>query len=156
MLHRVQVTHISTSIVQRRLHESGLHGRVAAKKPLLKDTNNKKRLAWDKKYEPLTLDWWKYVLWSDESKFEIFGSSRGVFVRRRVGEWMTSACVVPTVKHGGGGVMVCGCVAGDTVYDLFRIQGTLNQHDNHSILQRYAILCGLCLVGLSFVLSTGQ
>ena len=37
--------HISTSTVQRRLHESGLHGRIAANKPLLKDTNNKKRLA---------------------------------------------------------------------------------------------------------------
>ena len=28
-----------------------------------------------------------------------------------------SACVVPTVKHGGG---VMGCFAGDTVSDLFR------------------------------------
>jgi hypothetical protein len=38
--------HISTSTVQRRLRESGLHGWIAAKKPLLKDTNDKKRLAW--------------------------------------------------------------------------------------------------------------
>ena len=143
--------HISTSTVQRRLRESGLHGRIAAKKPLLKDTNNKKRLAWAKKHEQWTLDRWKSVLWSDESKFEIFGSNRRVFVRRRVGEQMISACVVPTVKHGGGGVMVWGCFAGDTVCDLFRIQGTLNQHGYHSILQRYAIPSGLRLVGLSFV-----
>ena len=38
--------HISTSTVQWRLCESGLRGRIAAKKPLLKDTNKKKRLAW--------------------------------------------------------------------------------------------------------------
>ena len=62
---------------------------------------------------------------------------------------MISACVVPTVKHGGGGVMVLGCFAGDN--DLFRIKGTLNQHDYHSILQRYDIPSGLRLVGLSFV-----
>ena len=31
--------HISTSAVQRRLRESGLHGRISANKPLLKDTN---------------------------------------------------------------------------------------------------------------------
>jgi hypothetical protein len=37
--------HISTSTVQRKLCESGLHSLIAAKKPLLKDTNNKKRLA---------------------------------------------------------------------------------------------------------------
>ena len=64
---------------------------------------------------------------------------------------MISACMIPTVKHGGGGVMVWGCFAGDTVCDLFRIQGTLNQHGYHSILQRYAIPSGLVLVGLWYV-----
>jgi transposase len=47
--------HISTSSVQKRLRESGLHGRIAAKNPLLKDTNKKKRLAWAKKHEQWTL-----------------------------------------------------------------------------------------------------
>ena len=64
---------------------------------------------------------------------------------------MISACVVPNVKHGGGGVMLWGCFAGDTVCDLFRIQGTLNQHGNHSILQQHAVPSGLRLVELSFV-----
>ena len=54
--------HISTSTVQRRPRESGLHVRIAATKPLLKDTNNKKRLAWAKKHEQWTLDQWKPVL----------------------------------------------------------------------------------------------
>jgi hypothetical protein len=63
---------------------------------------------------------------------------------------MISASVVPTVKHGGG-VMVWGCFSGDTVGDVFRIQGTHNQHGYHSILQRYAIPSGLRLVELSFV-----
>ena len=75
---------------------------IAAKKSLLKDTNKIKRLAWAKKHVQWTLDWWKSVLWSDDSKFEIFGSNPRVFVRHRVGERMISACVVPTVKHGGG------------------------------------------------------
>ena len=69
MLHGSSNRHIATSTVQRKLCESGLHGRIAAKKPLLKDTNNKKRLAWAKKDEQWTLDQWKSVLWSDESKF---------------------------------------------------------------------------------------
>ena len=42
--------HISTSTVQRRLRESGLHGGIAAKKPLLRMNNKKKRLAWAKKH----------------------------------------------------------------------------------------------------------
>ena len=69
----------------------------------------------------------------------------------RVGERMISTCVVPTVKHGGGGVMVWRCFAGDTDTDLFRIQSTLNQHGYHRNLQRYAMPSGLRLVGLSFV-----
>ena len=63
---RVQVT--DTSTVQRILYESGLHGQIAARKPLLKDTN-KKRLAWAKKHKQWTLDlveicplvWWVQI-----------------------------------------------------------------------------------------------
>ena len=54
--------HISTSTVQRRLRESVLHGQIAAKKPPLKDTNKKKKLAWAKKHDRRTLDWWKSVI----------------------------------------------------------------------------------------------
>ena len=64
--------HISTATLQRRLSESC--DQIAAKKPLLKDTNQKKRLSWAKKLEQWTLDRWKSALWYDELKFEIFGS----------------------------------------------------------------------------------
>ena len=59
---------------------------------------------------------------------------------------MISVCVVPTVKHGGGGGMVWGCFAGDS----FRIQGTLNQHGYNNILKQYIIPSGLLLVWLLF------
>jgi hypothetical protein len=55
--------HISTSTVQRRLCESGLHGKIAAKKPLLKETNKKKRLAWHKKQKQWTIGWWIFGIW---------------------------------------------------------------------------------------------
>jgi hypothetical protein len=70
--------HLSTSTVQRRLCESILHGRNDARKPLLKNTNNKKRLAWAKKHEQWTLDWCKFVLLSDASKCDIFGSNHHI------------------------------------------------------------------------------
>ena len=119
---------------QHQLCESGQKWR------LLKDTNNKKRLAWAKKHKQWTLDRWKSVLWSDESTFEIFGSNHCVFVRRRVGEWMISAFVVPPWSMEE---VVWWCFALDTVCDLFIIQGMLDQHGYDSILQWYAIPSGL-------------
>ncbi|KAL7830624.1 hypothetical protein SRHO_G00317510 [Serrasalmus rhombeus] len=131
---------------------AGLHGKTAARKPLLRTGNKQKRLVWAEEHKEWTLDQWKSVLWSDESKFEIFGSNHRVFVRRRKGERMDSTCLVPTVKHGGGGgVMVWVCFASDTVADLFKIEGILNQHGYHSILQRHAIPFGWRLVGPSFI-----
>ena len=44
-----------------------------------------------------------------------------------------------------------GCFAGDTVADLFKIEGILNQHGYHSILQRHAILSGFGVVGSAFI-----
>jgi hypothetical protein len=51
-----RVTDTSQHQLFRGNCESGLHGRIAAKKLLLKDTNKKKRLAWAKKHKQWTLD----------------------------------------------------------------------------------------------------
>ena len=104
-----------------------------------------KRLAWAKKHKQRTLDRCKSVLWSGVQIVDFWFQLPCLCEM-----WMIFACVFPTVKHGGG-VMVWGCFDGDTVCDLFRIQGTLNQHGYHSMLQRYAIPSGLGLVGLEFV-----
>lgn len=145
-------TQVSVSTVKRRLRAAGLTGRVAARKPLLRRQNKTKRLAWAMKHRHWTTEDWKKVLWTDESKFQIFGSSRRIFVRRRVGERMVPQCVTSTVKHGGGSVMVWGCFAGSRVGDLYRVRGTLNQNGYHSILQRHAIPSGMRLIGQRFIL----
>ena len=93
MLHTVQVTDTSQN------RESGLHSRITAKKPLLKNTNEK-RLVWAKKYEKFTLDQWKFVVWSGVQIGD-FWFNRRVFVSRGVGEQMISACVFPTIRNGG-------------------------------------------------------
>ena len=69
---------------------------------------------------------------------------------------MISTCVVLTVTNGGSGVIVSTEEHPHTISDLFRIQGTLNQHGYHSVLQRYAIPSGLRLVGRSFVFQQGN
>ena len=60
--------------------KAGLRGSVAAKKPLLRKANKVKRLQWACKHANWTISQWKTVVWSDESKFELFGNKRRIFV----------------------------------------------------------------------------
>ena len=149
MLHRVQVTDTS----QHQLFRGDCVNQTFMVELLQRNhylRTPKKRLACAKKHEQWTLDRWKSALWSDESKCEIFGANRCVVVRPRVGERMI-LCMCGSHREAWRRCDVWGCFAGDTVSDLFRIQGTLNQHGYPNILQWYAIPSGLRLVGLLFV-----
>jgi hypothetical protein len=46
------------------------------------------------------------VTWSDESSFTLFPTSGRVYVWRTPKEAYNPECLLPTVKHGGGSVMV--------------------------------------------------
>ena len=54
-------------------------------------------------------DYWKHVLWSDESKFNLFGSDGKIMMWRSTTEEYRPKCTTPTVKHNSGSRMVCGC-----------------------------------------------
>ena len=97
---------------------------------------------------------WKSVLWIDESKFELFGSHRRQNVRRKVNERFKPDRIVPTVKHGGGSVMVGGCFSHAGVGQLKKIAGIMKKEQYHSILQRHAIPCGINLIGWETYIKT--
>ena len=129
---------ISTTTVRRRLAACGLKGRVAVSKPLLCSKNKRKRLLWAKRYTKYRIDDWKTVFFVDESRFEIHGNNRRIYVRRRPGERLSSQCIKPIVKHGGGNIHVWSCFSFNGVGDLYRIKGNLDKKQYHSILQRRA------------------
>ncbi|XP_051505930.1 uncharacterized protein LOC127413102 isoform X1 [Myxocyprinus asiaticus] len=62
-LNSTHSTPVSCTTVKRRLRGAGLMGRIAKKKPLLKQKNKNKRLEWAKKHRHWTTDNWKRVLW---------------------------------------------------------------------------------------------
>lgn len=142
---------VSITTVKRRLLSAGLRGCVAAKKPRLTITHKKNRLEWAKAHKNWTEEDWKKVLWTDESKFQIFGSNRRVFVRRSKDERALEACTVQSVKHGGGSVMVWGCFGNNKPGHLIKIDGKLNKEGYLKILQENAISSGMNLIELNFV-----
>ena len=67
------------------------------------------------------------MLWTDESKFEVFGKKRKIHVRRKQKEKLIPDCIVPTVKYGGQSVMVWGCFGANQNGDLVQIEGILKK-----------------------------
>ncbi len=142
---------VSISTVRRSLKKWGLFGRVAATKPLLRKANIKKRLAWTREHKNWTLAQWYRVLFTDETKSEIFGNNRRAYVRSRTGERYLNTCLKPSIKHGGGSVLAWGAISAQGVSPLKRIIGTMDKKYYHNILQRHAIPAGLKLIGENFV-----
>jgi transposase len=126
---------ISTSTVRRRLLKAGLQGCVAAKKPLLTVAHKKARLDFARRHKDWGVEEWKRVLWSDESSFQMFCGAKRAYVRRKAGEKFIPQCIVPTVKHGGGSIMVWGCMSWAGVGQLYRCEDTMNQHQYVRVLE---------------------
>jgi transposase len=146
-----QGTTIAASTTRRYLREQGLLGRVAVKKPLLRPQNRIKRLRFAKQHKDWVKDDWNKVLWTDESKFQLFGTNRRVYVRRRKGERLIDDCISSTVKHGGGNIMVWGSISGTGLGGLVKIDGIMDKKVYHNILVRHAVPSGLRLIGNNFV-----
>ncbi len=70
---------------------------------------------------------WVKVLWSDETKIELFGiiSTRHVWRRRNVA--YDPKNTFPTIKHGGGNIMLWGCFSAKGTGQLHHIKGTMDR-----------------------------
>ena len=142
---------VSNSVVNRSLHSWGMIGRVACRKPLLSSRNVKKRLRFAREHVKWTKRKWSKVLFTDESKFDLFGSNRRTFVRRLANERYKKECLTPTVKHGGGNIMVWGGISTKGVTQLKRVEGIMDKKMYHSMLVYRAIPEGKRLLGKGFV-----
>ncbi len=85
------------------------------------------------------MDYWNHVMWSDETKINLFGSDGVKHVWWQPGEVNKDKCVLPTVKHGGGNVMVWGCMSAVSTGELQFIEGTTNANMYCDILKQSMI-----------------
>jgi hypothetical protein len=63
------------------------------------------------------------VIWSDESRYTMWQSDGRVCMWRLPGERYLPACVLPTVKFGGGGITVWGCFSWNGLGPLIILHG---------------------------------
>jgi hypothetical protein len=66
------------------------------------------------------------ILLSDETKIELFALNAKRHVWRKPGTAYHLANTIPTVKHGGGGIMLWGCFSAPGTGRLLRIKGKMN------------------------------
>ena len=78
---------------------------------------------------------WKNVVWSDESKLNLFDSDGKVMVWRIPREEFDPLCTTPAIEHGGGSVMVWGCFTRQRVGNLCLLDGIIDRFYYRDILE---------------------
>ena len=125
-LRNESLANVSRSTASRRLHDTILFGHVSVKKPLISKKNQKARLTFAQKYQHWTPKEWSKVLFSDESKFNLFGSDGKKYVRRPKNTRYDSRYQIPTVKHEGGSVMALGAMSSREVGPLHEVKDNMD------------------------------
>ncbi|GBM03371.1 hypothetical protein AVEN_256914-1 [Araneus ventricosus] len=98
---------VSEHTVQQTLLDMGLCSRHPTHVPLLTKRHCQLRLQWAREYRDWTVDEWKRVAWSDESRFLIHHVYGHVRVCRLPGEQLLPSCTAGhTQAAAGGGIML--------------------------------------------------
>lgn len=92
---------ISSQTMCRHLRKSGLKAVVKKKRPLLKPATRRDRLHWAIEHKDWTMEDWKRVIWSDETKINRRGSDGRKWVWKKAGEGLSDRTVEETQKFGG-------------------------------------------------------
>lgn len=110
---------ISARSVRRRLLKANLKSHRPAKKPFINAQQRARRVRWCLEHREWTLDQWRKVIFTDESKFQLFNTKQ--MVRRRPGERFNPECIAPTVKFPDS-VMVWSCMCYHGVGRMFLLE----------------------------------
>jgi transposase len=126
---------VSDNTVRRALVEAGLKASAKVEKPLLSKKNVKARLEFAKRYQHWTVADWERVVWSDETKINRFNSDGRSWCWVRDVDSLETRTVKQTVKHGGGSIMIWGCMTAKGPGYMCKINGRMDQHLYKQILE---------------------
>ncbi|KAJ7320069.1 hypothetical protein JRQ81_019580, partial [Phrynocephalus forsythii] len=108
------------------LHREGLKSCSAHKNPLLKTAHVKAYLQFANAHLNDPQENWVKVLWSDETKIELFGINSNRCVWRKKNDAYEPKNTIPIIKHGGGHIMLWACFSAKGTGHLHRIKGMMD------------------------------
>ena len=130
---------ISVQTVRRSLKSAGLKALTKKKMPFLSKRHRRERMDFAVAHKDWTVEDWKRVVWSDETKINRLGSDGKKWVWKRPGEnrngVVSDKFVEGTMKFGGGSVMIWGCMMWEGAGYACKIDGNMDKHLYTSILE---------------------
>uniref|UniRef100_A0A8K9UDX3 Transposase n=1 Tax=Oncorhynchus mykiss TaxID=8022 RepID=A0A8K9UDX3_ONCMY len=124
---------VSKKTISNTLRRHGLKSCSARKVPLLKLAYVQARLKFANDHLDDPKEEWEQVMWSDETKIELFGLNSTRHVWRKKDEYNPKN-TIPTVKHGGGNIILWGCFSAKGTERLHRIEGRMDGAKYREIL----------------------
>ena len=100
---------VSVQTIRRALKRQGMLAVTKKKRPYLSPRHKAKRYAFALSKKYWTVEDWKRVVWSDETKINRVGSDGRKWVWKKQGEGLSDRLVEGTLKHGRGSLMFWGC-----------------------------------------------
>lgn len=132
---------VSAETVRRRLQEMTLRARRPARRATLTAAHRRARLSFAREHRHWTVDDWRNVLFTDESRYALFNPDGRLRVYRRPGERYAPCTTLRTMPFGGGSVMVWGGISLEAktelhIFNRGRINADVYIRD---ILQEYVV-----------------
>src|SRR5215813_9171592 len=126
-IHRNLHLNIHKVIIGRKLRNLDFRSRKPIRKPFISKKNAKARKLWSKLHLGWTLKDWKRVIWSDECSIQLWQGSRDRSIRRTRQENPIRHGISPTIKFGGGSLMIWACFCWDRLGPIITIEGSVDQ-----------------------------
>uniref|UniRef100_A0AAY5L038 Transposase Tc1-like domain-containing protein n=1 Tax=Esox lucius TaxID=8010 RepID=A0AAY5L038_ESOLU len=117
-------TTVSKKTISNTLRRHGLKSCSTRKVPLLKPAHVQARLKFATDHLDDPEEEWETVMWSDETKIELFGLNSTCRVWRKNKDEYNPKNTIPTVKHGSGNFL-SGCFSAKGTGRLHRIEGRM-------------------------------
>lgn len=118
---------VSAETIRRIIRKNGYNGRKYLSKQIVNEINRKKRLDFALEHINKPVSYWRDVLFTDESKFNIFGSDGSRPVWRKANERIPVSKIRSTRQHSGVAVTVWGCIAYNGIGNLHFIEGNMDK-----------------------------
>ncbi|KAK3570715.1 hypothetical protein QTP86_025264 [Hemibagrus guttatus] len=129
-------TKVTKATISNTLRRQGLKSCSARRVPLLKPVHVWARLKFAREHLDDPEEDWETVIWSDETKIYLFGKNSTCRVWRRKNAELHPKNTIPTVKHGGGNIMLWGCFSAKGPGRLIRVKERMNGAMYREILSK--------------------